>query len=226
MLRFQLPLISHRSGFLDSWIDSFHDSLDLSEGQRPLHPNDQIDIRYSANGTSLLNIQSAQSGIGDVAMQVAYQAVDNNDQQLSYWLSLKLPTGDSNKLTGSDSTDLALWIAGNQRMTTNSWLLANLGTVFMSDSDVLKQAQNNHVFFGMLGMQYQAWEKVLLKFQFEGHGAFYDTSTNFLSEALLLTFGGTILFDNNTSLDIAVAEDVQAEESPDVNFNITWKSYF
>ena len=35
MLRFQLPLISHRSGFLDSWIDSYHDLLDLSEGQRP-----------------------------------------------------------------------------------------------------------------------------------------------------------------------------------------------
>ena len=192
----------------------------------PLHTNDQIDIRYSANGTSLLNIQSAQSGIGDIAMQMAYQAVDNNDQQLSYWLSLKLPTGDSSKLTGSDSTDLALWIAGNQRMTTHSWLLANLGTVFMSDSDVLKQAHNNHVFFGMLGMQFQAWENVLLKFQFEGHGAFYETSTDFLGEAILLTFGGTILFDNNTSLDIAVAEDIQAEASPDVNFNFTWKSYF
>ncbi len=226
MLRLQLPFIQHSGGFLDSWIDSYHDLFGLPEGPRPSHPRDRIEIAYSFNGIQQLDIRSRQSGIGDISLQAAYQGIATREFHLSYWASLKLPTGDSEKLTGSGSTDLTLWFAANKKLAEKTWLIGNLGIVFMSESEVLEELHEDNAFFGTLGMQFHPWQDVQLKFQFDAHSAFYDSNTDFLGDVIQVTFGGTVLFKNNSSLDIAVTEDIQTEASPDVNFNITWRSYF
>ena len=221
-LKIQAPFISHDQGYMDSWIDSYHDALGLPEGVRPLHPRDQLHIEYQNNGSSLINIQQSQSGIGDISLQAGYQTTKEKDFNLSYWVSLKLPTGDANKLTGSDHTDIALWIATDKNLQDDLSLYANVGLLYMTGSNVLKSQHKNTVAFATTGMQGQPWENIILRFQFDMHSAFYDSATDFLGSVIQLTFGGSILFDSS-SLDIAIAEDIQAGTSPDVNFNITWR---
>ena len=121
MFRLHLPFIKHSAGFMDSWIDRYHDLLNLPEDIRPFLPTDQIEIRYSNNDNELLSLQHGTSGIGDISLQAAYQASATEDSHLSYWLSLKLPSGDSEKLTGSDSTDLAIWLAADTRLHGDLW---------------------------------------------------------------------------------------------------------
>jgi len=225
MLRLQLPFVAHNSGFLDSWIDDYHDLLHLPEHIRPLHPNDRLQINYQLNGTPLINLQQRTSGAGDVSIQLGYQAKAENDLHISYWSSLKLSTGDAQKLTGSGSTDLALWLSADMGLKNNKWLYGNLGIMFMSDSDIMQLIQNNTVLFANAGFQMHPWKKILLKFQFDSHSEFYDSNTKFLGPVVQLTFGGTVLFESS-SMDIAISEDIQNQASPDVTFNLSWKMNF
>ena len=222
MLRFHLPMLAHSSGFLDSWIDSYHDTLNLPQHIRPSYPVDQLHIYYQSNGTTLVNVQQRATGIGDLSMQLGYQLFSLADSNLSYWASLKLPTGDIDKLTGSGSIDLAFWLSADNRLNNDNWLYGNLGLMFMSDSDGLQAVQKNTLLFANAGFQLQAWEIILLKLQLDSHSAFYDTKTKFLGPVVQLTFGGTILFDSST-LNISISEDIQTLASPDVTFNLSWK---
>lgn len=226
MFRLQLPLIKHYGGFMDKWINDYHDLLKLPEGVRPLHPVDQLSVHYELNGSTLLDIQQSQSGLGDISLQLAYQSTRNNDFSLSYWSSLKLPTGDSRKLTGSDSTDIAFWLACDKKLQNSLWAYSNLGILFMTDSDVMSDIHKNKALFLTAGLQFQASQDIQLKLQFDNHSAFYDTTIDFLGPVIQLTFGGSIILDTQSELDIAIAEDIQTSASPDVNFNLTWRSRF
>ncbi|HEY9053074.1 MAG TPA: DUF3187 family protein, partial [Gammaproteobacteria bacterium] len=80
--------------------------------------------------------------------------------------------------------------------------------------------------FAVAGIQYHAWQSVLLKAQIDAHSALYKTDMNFLDDVIQLTFGGTVLFGHHNSLDIAIAEDIDSGTSPDVNFNFTLRTQF
>ncbi|HEY9051599.1 MAG TPA: DUF3187 family protein, partial [Gammaproteobacteria bacterium] len=192
MLRVQLPLIGHSGGFLDASIDSYHQALGLPEDIRPLYPRDQLNIRYDNGGSTLIDLQNDTSGIGDISLQLARQVKNTHEFALSYWGSIKLPTGDSSKLTGSDSTDLALWLASHTRASEVTALYGNLGILFMSNGEILKQQQKNTSVFAVAGIQYHAWQSVLLKAQIDAHSALYKTDMNFLDDVIQLTFGGTV----------------------------------
>ena len=223
MFRLHIPFIKHSAGFMDDWIDDYHDLLGLPEDIRPFYPNDQIDIRYSFDGNSLLLKQNSSAGLGDISLQLAYQAIRQKDANVSYWLSLKLPSGDSDKLTGSGAADLAVWLAGDTRLVNDLWWYGNIGALFMDDSEVLSEKHRNSALFASTGIQFQPWTAVQLRFQLDTHSAFYDTDTDFLGPVIQLTFGGSIILSQHSSLDLAIAEDIQTGASPDVNFNISWR---
>ena len=226
MLRLQLPFTSHSSGFLDDWIEKYHNIMHLPEDIRPQYPQDDLAINYSLAGEDLLNFDQRTIDLGDIALQAAYQVIQHTDFALSFWTGLELPTGDSDTLTGSGSVDVSFWLAMDKGFINDRWLYANLGLLFISDGNILSGQQKHSVLFGNLGMQFQPWEIILLKAQFDIHSAFYDSSTEFLDHAIQLTFGGSVLISNRHRIDIAVAEDVRPGTSPDVNFNISWHKLF
>ncbi len=226
MLRLQLPLIRHSGGFMDSWIDRFHELTNLPEDIRPFHPTDRIGIRYSRNNQDLLSISQAESGIGDIALQIAYQAEASGDSNLSYWFSVELPSGDSDKLTGNGATDIAAWLALDRQLVDDLWTYANIGAVYITDSDVLTAQHKDSALFSTVGLQFQARDSVQLKLQLDAHSAFYDSNAALLGRVIQLSFGASLYLDQTSSLDLAVAEDVVSGASPDVNINISWHRRF
>ena len=225
MLRLQLPFISHSGGILDSAIDSYHQALNLPEGQRPGYPRDLIGINYTQNNTPQLNIDSSQKSAGDLSIQLAWQAQQSESHAISYWLSLKLPSGDSEKLTGSGATDISAWTSMDYRISRSNWFYGQAGLLYMGDSKVLQSIQNNWAFFGNAGIKFQAWDRIALKAQLDLHSAFYDSDIEFLGEVIQITFGGSYAISQKHKLDFAIAEDIKNAASPDVNFNISWWIY-
>lgn len=226
MLRLQLPFTSHSSGFLDDWIEKYHDIMHLPEDIRPLYPQDDLAISYTLDGSTLLSIDQRASDLGDIAFQTAFQAIRRPDFALSFWAGLELPTGNSDKLTGSGSVDVSFWLAMDKGFIEDRWLYANLGLLFISGGDLLPGQKKHSILFGNLGMQFHPWRMIILKAQLDMHTAFYDSSTDFLDHVVQLTFGGSVLISDQHRLDIAVAEDALPGTSPDVNFNISWNMFF
>ncbi|NND36618.1 MAG: DUF3187 family protein, partial [Gammaproteobacteria bacterium] len=103
-----VPLVIHDGGFMDSGIKNWHDLFGMSNTKRT-GVDDQLRYLYEANGNTLYELSSSASGIGDIQLTAAVplreQARDG--YALALRSSLKLPTGDDRKLTGSGAADLA-----------------------------------------------------------------------------------------------------------------------
>ena len=222
MLRVHLPVIAHTGGIFDSAIDNYHKTLGFPRGLQPGLPYNQISIDYTQDNTSQLNISSKQKDIGDIAFQLAWQMKKSNDIAISYWTSLKLPTGDYKKLTGSGGTDIAAWAAMDYRLNDSRWLFGQAGLLYMHNNKVLPDIHNNWGTFAMAGIKFQPWKPVELKAQLEFHSALFDTDIKFMQQSYQLTFGGSYLINTQQKLDFAVGEDIKSGTSPDVSFNISW----
>lgn len=221
-LHIKLPFIAHSSGNLDRPIEKYHDWLGLSQGNRLLYPRDRLLFFYQRNGIEHLHLDRRQNGLGDIQLITGRQIRSSEHSAYSIWAGVKLPTGDSNKLTGSGALDVSVWGAG-RRMLNEKWhLYGTAGVLFLGGGDILPELQEDTVFFGSLGAQWEYWRTVTIKAQLEWHTGFYkDTGARFLGDVLQLTFGPTWEISPKLFFDFAVSEDIKEEASPDVNFNLS-----
>ena len=121
-LKLDIPLIHQSGGIFDSSIDKWHDFFGLPEGQRPGVTHDQYEIQYGYQSQSLLNLNESSTTLGDIQIAIARSMIENKTTTMSLWASIKLPTGDEDKLSGNGATDLSTWLALNQRLSDN-WLV-------------------------------------------------------------------------------------------------------
>ena len=217
-----LPIISRSAGFMDSAIEDYHDLFGLEQGDRLSEPQDRLLYFYQRNSINRVLVDDDTTGIGDIQLLLSGRLHASRNSLYRFWSSIKLPSGDSEDLLGSGATDIALWLAGQHRLHPAWQLYGNVGFVALGSGEILPDLQSDEVFFASLGGQWQTWRKVALKTQFEWHSSFYRRSElQFLGDALLVTFGATWALNPKLSLDFAVAEDIEEEASPDVNFHFS-----
>lgn len=225
-----VPLVAYNGGVFDGFIEDWHEFFGLPQGGRPEAPKGRLRFDYERDGVQRLAMDDAGLRPGDLRLTAGWQLYhDGRVHPVAVALrgSLKLPTGSSSRLTGSGSTDFALWLTGSSDYALpGRWghaaVFAAAGGMVMSDGDVLRDQRENLVGFGSLGAGWSPAESFALKAQLSGHSAFYkDTDISQLgSGALQLLFGGTVAFSPRTTLDIALSEDVTVGASPDVALHL------
>lgn len=223
-LKFDIPVIHQSSGFLDPAIDNWHDFFGLPEASRPFVTQDQYQINYSLRDRTLVDLNDSSTSLGDLQLAAARSLIDNEDTTMSLWGSLKLPTGDKNKLSSNGAVDVSAWLALNQKLT-DDWLLnINTGIVLLGTDDYQGIPVSNTAAYGHIMLGWLATDSINAKVQLQGHTSYFDESQlKILGNTYLLTFGGTIKINRCQQLDIAVSEDIKVEASPDVSFLITWR---
>jgi hypothetical protein len=229
----ELPLLSHRGGRLDSFIEGWHDTFGLPQGIRDQTSRNQLDYSYSRLGGQGFSLQSDTTGIGDLSLRGAWQywRNDEKNQALALRVSLKLPTGSAEKLTGSGSTDLAIWLSGEERLQTDAgqlFLYGGGGGLISSDGDLLSDQRNNLVGFVTLGCGWQPWSSLGLQLQFDGNSPFYQKSRlrELSGYSGQISIGGSLSLAEQTVLELAVVEDIIVGTAPDVVFHFALRQQF
>jgi hypothetical protein len=216
-IQLQLPYRYTGGGNLDGFIDDWHSWFGFSDGARDTLPQDAYRIAYRRDGRTLLDLRSPASGLADISADVGYQLATGTDTDVAAWFSLKLPTGDADKLTGSGATDASLVVAAERRFADRWSAFGQLGVSYLGAGDVLADQQESVVWSAMAGVGVNVWRGLDLKLQFDAHSAAFDaTEIGFLSEAVILSVGGSYRFDAGWVLDAGVSEDVKVDASPDV----------
>jgi hypothetical protein len=224
-IKFDLPVIYQSGGFLDSSIDHWHDFFGLPEANRPFVARNQYNIDYTSQGQALIKLDETNTSFGDLQITAAYKLIENETTAVSVWTSLKLPTGNKNKLTSNGVTDISAWLALNQKLT-DSWLLnLNAGAAILGADDYQDIPLSDYAVYGHVMLGWLLNDTINLKAQLQGHTSYYDKSQlKILGSTYLITFGGTIKIKNCHYLDIAMSEDIKTGGSPDASLLISWRS--
>ncbi len=222
----ELPYLSHSGGFMDDFIEDWHRTFGLPQGNRLSTPPHRIDYRYIRNGAELVNVSRSTKGIGDIRLSAAVQLSHNFGERIvALRGNLKLPTGESADLLGSGGTDLALWLSvAPGTKTVESWRgYGGGGILLMTEGDVLPHQQRNYVAFGSAGLSLQIIPSLTLNTQLDAHGPFYNGSgfRQLSANAVQGLLGVSWEFAPRKYLALSFSEDLIVSTSPDFVFNLS-----
>lgn len=227
-----IPVLAYGGGFLDGFIEDFHHFFGFPNGGREQAPRDRLLYQYGKDSNQKLDIRDSAAGIGDIRLTGALQLFSSADAAVALRASLKLPTGDGNRLLGSGNTDFALWFSAKEdyKLPALGHVsgFGGIGGLVMGDGDALKGMQRTVAAFGSLGFGWSPLDWFALKVQADGHSPLYQGSglKAVNKTSIQLVSGGTFGFGKYTSLDIGVSEDVIVETSPDVVFHLALRTLF
>jgi Protein of unknown function (DUF3187) len=214
--RFSVPIIHDSGGILDSAIDTWHEAFGFRRGYRPFYPKGVIDYFYSGEGK--VELDHRQTGVGDIAADVGWYAIDDARRTLSIWGGLKAPTGSVADLTSDGAWDGALWAHAALRWT--KWqFAAELG---------LAQPFGDELFDGMAhrssGFVRLAATRALgplwsLRTQLDGQtGHVAGSDLRFLGPSLQLTVGAARRLRGRWHIEMGFIEDAAVNTAPDITF--------
>lgn len=230
-LGIDLPVVAHREGFLDNIIKEWHDILGVSNSNRA-GPNDELQFLYTAAGATQYEIASSTSGLGDIQLTAAIplkEATAENGSALTVRTSLKLPTGDEEKLHGSGATDFSAGLYGSTRtrlFDRDLGLTGFIGLLALGDGDVLPDIQESSVAFGGAAAKWQVMERLGIIVQVYAQGGYFDTDIEELGgDTFQLGIGLDYHLPNQgVTLALAIAEDPLSDATPDFAIQFSVRS--
>jgi len=225
-LKLDVPLVHQGGGVFDSAIDSWHEFWNMQRGNRPFVEHNQYDVRYDYLSQTPVDLNEASTTLGDIQLAVSRSILEKDKTSMSLWASLKLPTGDKEKLTSNGATDVSAWLALNQQLP-HRWLInLNAGAVILGTDNYNDIPLSEYALYGHAMLGWLVTDNINLKLQLHGHTSYYDQSQlRILGYTNILTFGGTITINQCNQLDIAMSEDIKLDSSPDASLLINWRSY-
>jgi len=110
-LGFEVPFYVYYGGFLDPFVNSFHEAFGLPNLLRGQTPNGLVDYEYRRGDQVVLAGMSSFGAVGDITLDAKKTLYQRSSSALAVRGALKLPTGDPQNLSGSGATDLGLGVA-------------------------------------------------------------------------------------------------------------------
>lgn len=229
-LGIEVPFILHGGGFLDGFIDGWHDFFGLPTGDREKVRRGLLTYRHERGGRTLVNLTGSGGGISDLRLTGAWSLHEDRHRAVSLHAGVKLPTGDPDRLTGSGSIDGSLSLAASTASETSFGtftLFGSAGGLAMTRGDILSDQQKRLVGFGTLGAGWSPFQAAAFTLQLSGNTGFYRSALHELADpSAQLVIGGTLAVDSSTRIDVGVTEDVAVGTSPDVVFHLALRQTF
>lgn len=228
---FDLPVVRHSNGIFDNAIERWHKIWGLSNTGRNGDSN-QLQFSYAREGSIPYELTSSASGIGDLQITAAVP-LWNSDAfdggALALRSSLKLPTGDEDKLLGSGATDVSFGLYASDTSVLGHrdlGITAFAGLLLLGKGEILPQIQERTVGFGGMAAAWRASERFSIVAQIYGQGNYLQSDTDAVGgNSTQLTVGGTYDFPRqDMTLSFAIAEDVFTDATADValHLSIRW----
>ncbi len=224
----EVPFIAHSNGFMDNFIEDWHDTFGLSNAERTKTTSNTLRYRYSVDDKVRVDLDAPTQGIGDIRLYAARQLDKVPDGALSLNIGVKLPTGDTRNLRGSGATDVSVSLAHIKRRWLTSLELTsfvNGGLLWLGKGDVLRDMQKDMAGFASAGLIWNNSRVIDLKAQLDMHTRIYDSQLDQLgNHTLQLTIGGSVYINEDSRVDIGIGENLLTDTTPDFLINLVLKN--
>ncbi len=229
----EAPVIMHRGGVFDGFIEGWHDFFGLPQGGRKDAPRDRLAVHYRKDGEALIDLNQNATAMGDLTLGVGYQlpTVPSGLDGIALRAAIQLPTGDEAVLSGRGKAGLSLSAATSGAlpwaMETRRWLwFARLGAVFADVPKPLDALDHRPSAFGGLGVSWQPLNRLRLVAQVDAQASPYvDAEAPQLADpVILLSFGGAVRVSRHSEIEIAIVEDDGTRHAAaDVGLRLAWR---
>jgi hypothetical protein len=227
-----IPFVRHTGGFLDGFIESFHDVIGKPKNDGAGNPRDRLNYNYRRDGVTTADLRNDTTAFGDVALSAAWRLSSPMDAGRSVALRamLKLPTGKERAMAGSGGTEGSLQLALRDPKTfhpRNVTLFGAAGALYIGNDTFLGELRRPLVGFGTIGAGWAPASWVAIKFQAGGHTALSrEREFKPLSWTVNVMGGCTFALPGDVDMDLGIFETVLNETAPDVGFQLGFRKRF
>jgi len=109
----EIPFLQLWHGFLDPFIQDFHNFFGLPNGGRKQFPDNQYHFSFAANGKTIYNVNSQTMNLGDITLHLKQHVLDEGriNPAVAWFFDFKIPTGQISRGLGSGGTDYGFGLA-------------------------------------------------------------------------------------------------------------------
>lgn len=227
-VKIELPVISNGGGFLDDFIQWYHNLFGLPNAGRDSVPNHEFHYTVAHNGVTLADYPAAGSGLSDMVARFKYLVSERFQWpfKLALAAAVKAPTGQSSKGLGSGRFDGGLTLLA-QKSLKRFHLAGQVGYTKLGGHSNLQSILKSGFFHFGQSLEFQLWNWLSPVVQLTGNTpGFKNVDTEDLSVMILdLNIGaaGTIplkhpLFDE-FFYQASFGEDILSK-GPSVDFSV------
>ena len=219
---FELPVLDRGGGFLDGWIQDWHDTFGLPDGGRELAPRDRYAYHYERQGAVLLDRTRGGDGVGDATLTLGQRLADDTALRAM----AKLPTGDEDEFEGGVAGG-ALWLEQEFALAPRATGYFAAGVSYSGRASFLPSRQNRTLAFGGLGLMVPVTRAVRISAQLQAHGRLYDGGdvTPLRRPGVPLTLGLEFRTGPRATFEIGFQEDPSVNGSPDFAAYLSLRSW-
>jgi hypothetical protein len=208
--------VSFGDGFLDGFIEDWHRTFGLDNGDRGHLAGDGHVIAYDDGGGNHIALDRRLHAATPLLVDLAWRLpAGAHEWQLG--ATLKLPTTHASPLVDDRAVDASLWLAAQSTdATTRLPWGVRAGAMRRGDTELLPNRANDLVPFAdaTLGVVLRpGWDVAA---QLQWHGALYDSAIPLLNDAATLTLSSAWHAKGGWTLRAGLVEDAIAKHAQDV----------
>ncbi len=220
-----LPIIALGGGFMDGFLEDYHDTFGFSDYGRSQLPNNYFLYEVKRSGTTIVEGKSGIN-IGDIRLAVKKPLLSSEDLTLSLRGDIEIPVSSAKKGYSNGSLDAGVSVLLDKRMSDRIMAHFNLGYVFTGDVKGYERLDIDNFVHGGAAIEAVLSENWNIIVQVQGQSAIYP-ETDLLAvdrDAWLIAIGGRYKTESGT-LELSLTEDINTAGAPDFIINITYKHY-
>lgn len=215
-LHVELPWLKISGGMLDGFIENWHHTFGLPNGNRAGWAQNRLFVQHQAAGQVDFLTQVNSQHIGDVSVSTG-RSWSNSNTHTALWLTVKLPTGNAALLTGSGTMDTAVTLGTEQRNWSRLTTYQQLSFSLLGKGERLSEQQRNYALSGLIGGDFHFTSHWDFTTQLSAHSGIYDSALRILGNSTQLSFG-PVYQRNAWRSTLLVTEDIDVDTAPDVQF--------
>ena len=215
-----LSFIKHDGGFVDSYVNRWHDFFGISDGGRSTLPEDQIRFQFDGSEQQSL-LDRPVSGQSDSTLELSYVAERQQALQIAYAVGYKASNGASERWLGSGADDLyaVARFSGAHRSHLPLYWHGQFGVTRVGESALLGAQQKDWLWFTGLSAEWLLNDRWSLIAQLDSHSALINSDVDAIGEtAGMLSLGLRRQLGRQWALNVSFTEDIVVESAPDIIF--------
>jgi len=225
-LGIELPILSFSSGFMDGFLESYHDAFGFPDYGRSNRPDNEFLYEVRRNRDLVVKGKNGHIGIGDIRLTLKKPLL-NSDPAISIKGDIELPTGDAKAGYGNGSIDAGIAVLMDKKLSEYFKSYLNIGAVFPGNLRGHEEITLREFLYGGAAIEASFWKNISLIVQVFVQGSpFPKTDISSVDRlAVLLSLGGRYSSGNN-NFEFSLTEDPNTSGAPDFTLNFSFKRIF